>query len=380
MKVLLFYNANLGAGSSGSGIRARLISEGLCHWGAEIHVIASNIPEGFASKGIEFTPIDPSRSWEEQISEAAETFRPDILFGITEVGMNALRRVARIIRRPVAYDLHGLGFIEEIESGRRAGARIGGISRSFRELSAAFGAGAITVANPTLHPILKRINRCSYPVFGMTDVSWFSPDGNSERLGSFSSKIQVLYAGNLVKLQGVEVLLQAIRILLAKDGPFEFTIVGSIGKDPIAYEGWTKEFTGRPVHFMEHIPYEKMPDYYRGADVLVIPRLFTLSTYLAFPQKLLDYMASGRTIVATDIAPHRYALESPPAGILSPPSATGLAGALQRIHDEGVRRNLSDQARKVAVDRYCHLRQTERIYSLFMEITGEGKCSGEVLG
>ena len=29
MKVLLFYNANMGIGSSGSGIRARLIAEGL---------------------------------------------------------------------------------------------------------------------------------------------------------------------------------------------------------------------------------------------------------------------------------------------------------------------------------------------------------------
>jgi len=319
-----------------------------------------------------------SRSWEEHMSKAAEKFRPDIFLGVTEVGMNQLRRIARLSRRPVVFDLHGLGFIEEIESDLTVGARIVGISQSLRRLSSSIGATAIIVANPTLHPIMKWINRRSYPVFGMTDVSRFCPNGSSVTLGSEVTKIQVLYAGNLVKRQGVELLLQSIRNLLREGNHFEFTIVGSIGKNTIAYEEWKREFTDRPVQFLEYIPYEKIPDYYRGADVLVIPRPFTISTYLAFPQKLLDYMASGRTVVATDIAPHRFALESPPAGILFSPSTKGLLDALKQSDDKRIRMILSGRARKIAVEQYCHLRQTKRIFSLFNEIVGEHKWSSGI--
>ena len=370
----------MGIGSTGSGIRARLIAEGLHYWGAKIHVVSSNIPEEFASDGIGFTALDASRSWGEPIREAAGKFQPDIYYGITEAGMDSVSKAARTMRRPVVYDLHGLRFVEEIQLEQSLVNKVMGISRSFRWLSFAFSAAAITAANPTLQPILRRVNRRSYPVFGMTDVARFSPNGAAVDLGSDPSKIQVLYAGNFVKWQGVEMLLQSIRALLGEDNPFEFTILGSIGKETETYTEWKNEFIGRPVHFLEYINFERIPEYYRGADVLVIPRPSTLSTYLAFPQKLLDYMASGKTILATDIAPHRFALESPPAGILFPPTAKGLVEALRQSMDEEVRRILSDRARKMAVENYCHLRQTERIYSLFKEITGENTRGSGIIG
>jgi len=370
----------MGMGSTGSGIRARLIAEGLHYWGVRIHVVSSNIPEEFDSNGIGFTALDASRSWEEPIREAAGKFQPDIYYGITEAGMDSLSKAARSMRRPVVYDLHGLRFVEEIQLDQSFADKAMGVSRSLRWLSFAFSAEALTVANPTLQPILRRVNRRSYPVFGMTDVARFSPNGAAADLGPDPSRIQVLYAGNLVKWQGVELLLQSIRALLEKDNPFEFTILGSVGKETETYTEWKKEFQGRPVHFLEYIEFERIPEYYRGADVLVIPRPSTLSTYLAFPQKLLDYMASGKTILATDIAPHRFALKSPPAGILFPPTTKGLVDALRQSMDGGVRRNLSDRARKMAVEKYCHLRQTERICFLFKEITGENTRGSGILG
>jgi len=379
VKVLLFYPGNMGMGSTGSGIRARLIAEGLRYRGVNIHVVSSNIPKMFLSDGIGFTPLAASRSWGEPIREAAEEFKPDIFYGITEAGMDSLGKAARAMRRPVAYDLHGLRFVEEIQLDQSLGNKVLGVSRSFRWLSFAFSAAAITVANPTLQPILRRFHRRAYPVFGMTDVARFSPDGAAADLGSDPSRIQVLYAGNFVKWQGVELLLQSIRALSKEDNSFEFTLLGSIGKESETFKEWKNEFTGQPVHFLEYIDFERIPDYYRGADVLVIPRPSTLSTYLAFPQKLLDYMASGKTILATDIAPHRFALESPPAGILFPPTVKGLVEAFRQSIDEEVRQNLSGCARKMAVETYCHLRQTERIHTLFKEITGENTRGSETL-
>jgi len=367
LKVLLFCTANLTTGS-GSEVRARLMSEGLARNGADVHVVASGIPAGFASLGIGGTLLAPGRPWEETLSAAADAFRPDILYGITEAGADALMRTARAARRPVAYDLHGIGFIEVIELGRVYGSRLKRIRNSLRWLSRIPGADAVTVANPGLYPVVKMFNGKAVPVFGMTDVSHFRPDGPAVRLGTDPGKIQVLFAGNWFKWQGVDMLLEAIGILARDREPFEFHLVGSVGKRP----GPEPPAAGDPargaVHYRDSVDYADVPGYYRGADVLVIPRPFMLSTHLAFPQKLVDYMASGRTVVATDLAPHRFALESPPAGILCHRTARALADAIRTTKDERLRAELSANARSQAVALFCHRKQTERVRQLFSGI------------
>lgn len=364
MKVLLFCSANLETGS-GSAVRARLMAEGLARHGARVHVVASGIPGGFESLGIGGTVIEAGRSWAPPLAAAADAFRPDILYGITEAGADALMRTARAARRPVVYDLHGIGFIEVIELGRDHAFRLRRIGNSLKWLSRVPRADAVTVANPGLYPVLRVLNRKTIPVIGMTDVSHFRPDGPAVRLGNDPRKIQVLFAGNFFKWQGVDMLMEAIGILTRDREPFEFHLLGSIGKKAGSAPFSADVRAGGPVHARESVDYGLVPDYYRGADVLVIPRPFMLSTHLAFPQKLVDYMASGRAIVATDLAPHRFALESPPAGILCRPTAQSLADGLRKAKDERFRAELAANARKKAVDRFCHERQTEKVRDLF---------------
>lgn len=360
MKVLLFCTADLATGS-GSEVRARLIAEGLARNGADVHVVASGIPGAFAALGIGGTRIGPGRPWAEALSAAVEAFRPDVVYGITEAGADAVMRAARAARRPVAYDLHGIGFIEVVELGSAYGSRLKRIANSLKWLSRVPRADAVTVANPTLYPLVRAFNGKAVPVFGMTDVSHFRPDGPAVRLGTDPAKIQVLFAGNWFRWQGVDMLLEAIGILGRDREPFEFHLLGSVGKRAGAPPG-------AAVHCLDSVDYAVVPEYYRGADVLVIPRPFMLSTHLAFPQKLVDYMASGRTIVATDLAPHRFALESPPAGILCGRTARSLADGIRRTKDAGLRAELSANARDRAVALFCHARQTERVRNLFSGI------------
>jgi glycosyltransferase involved in cell wall biosynthesis len=79
-------------------------------------------------------------------------------------------------------------------------------------------------------------------------------------------------------------------------------------------------------------------------------------------------MSSGRTIVATDIAPHRWALEYPKAGILAPPTAQGLAEAIRKTKDSELRRELSKNALKKATDQFCHIKKSRHIYSVLTEM------------
>jgi glycosyltransferase involved in cell wall biosynthesis len=354
---------------SGSGIRARLIVEGLRSCGDDVCILSREVPSDLAGTGASIRLLAEGDGVEEAICREGGSFRPDIVYGITEASADAVSDASKRIGVPVAFDLHGLGFVEVLELGAGYGPRYGRAKNSLRWLSRIRKADAVTVANPCLLPVLKWLNPRAEPVIGMTDVSRFRPEGDAVRPGTGKETIRVLYAGNYFRWQGVDLLLDAIRMLPGEgDGSgsgFEFTLIGSVGKRGEQLDKWKSWFPAGRVRFLDSVGYAQIADYYRGADVTVLPRPFLLSTYLAFPQKLVDSMASGRVVVATDIAPHRWALASPEAGILCPATAKGIAAGILRTKDPKLRERLSESARREAVDRYCHLKQSRRIRAIF---------------
>jgi glycosyltransferase involved in cell wall biosynthesis len=54
------------------------------------------------------------------------------------------------------------------------------------------------------------------------------------------------------------------------------------------------------VYFMKRKPYERLPSYIRGLDVCIMP--FKLNAWMecSFPNKIFQYLASGKPIVSTD--------------------------------------------------------------------------------
>jgi glycosyltransferase involved in cell wall biosynthesis len=367
VRILIIFPANMDLGS-GSAVRARLIAEGLNHLGAEIGVVTSGSAKFSAESGIKCWAHDGSKSWKDMIDAAIELFRPDVLYGITEALADIVIQAARRGTCKVVFDLHGLGVIEIMEMGSGHGPRGKRIRNSLRWLSLLRKADAITYLSPTIASVARLLNKHAVPIIGMTDISQFSSAGPSVPLGHDPAKIQVLYSGNFYKWQGIDLLFDAMEILLAIDNQFEFTILGSIGRNDSIQKRTVAAFPVGSVRFLDSVDYGEVAAYYRGADVLVIPRPFMLSTYFAFPQKLGDYMAAGKTIVATDIAPHRWALKQPPCGILCPPTPKGIADGLRTAENKRLRQELAANARKKATEQFCHIKQSEKIYALFQQM------------
>lgn len=355
--MLLFCAADL-TRAGGSCIRARLIADGLSGLGAAVFVLAGGIPPELAARGIEGEALGGDRPPERAIAEAAARFRPDVLLGVTEGSADAVLSAGRSIGVPVVFDLHGLGFVEVLELGRGFGDRIPRLRNSLRWILAMRRADAVTVANPGLLPVLRRLNPNTFPLFGMTDLALFSP---SPPQGG--NECHVLYAGNFLPWQGVGLLVEAIRLLKGRGAPVRFTLQGDPGGCP-EVASWRREFPGPGVRFLPPTDYREMPAAMADADVVVVPRRFMLSTYLAFPQKIPDAMAAGRTIVATGLMPHRWALADPPAGILCPPTAEGLAGGILEAADPALRARLGACARGIAETRFGHVRQAERLLEI----------------
>jgi glycosyltransferase involved in cell wall biosynthesis len=139
------------------------------------------------------------------------------------------------------------------------------------------------------------------------DTERFRPgylkDGLSQQLGIPLGVKVVGFIGMLTDYQGVPVLLQAIPHVLNTLPAAHFLIMGypnvEYYKDQARLLGISQQvtFTGR-------VPYEEVPRYLGLCDVGVAPKLFTPEAN----GKLLNYMAMGLPIVASDTPVNREML------------------------------------------------------------------------
>jgi glycosyltransferase involved in cell wall biosynthesis len=134
----------------------------------------------------------------------------------------------------------------------------------------------------------------------------------------------VVYTGSFVALQALDLLLDAIPTVLQQVPNTTFLLVGGT-----AEEIETLRSQARRLGILDHlilepsVPQSAIPAYLAAADVLVSPRVQGINS----PGKLLNYLASGRPVVATDTLVHNQLLTHKSA-ILTPPDAPGLAGGL----------------------------------------------------
>ena len=121
----------------------------------------------------------------------------------------------------------------------------------------------------------------------------------------------VLYLGTMGEQDGVDHLLRAIqsyRTIAPNDTLFAF--VGGGPNLPRMKSFAEQMGLGPVVHFAGRIPDEQLCAYLSTADVCVDPDPSTEFNNLCTMNKILEYMAFGRPIVAFDLMEHRRSAES----------------------------------------------------------------------
>ncbi len=161
-------------------------------------------------------------------------------------------------------------------------------------------------------------------------------------LGLPLNKKIVVYVGKLAAWQGLETLVDCaqhlgqiseIHVLLVGDGPLRESLLARIA---------TKHLD-ETVGFTGPVPHEKIPTFLAAADVCVAPFSRSRNDLVGIsPIKLFEYLAAGRSVVASDVSGVREIVQD--AGILvAPDSATALASAISDL--------LSDSARLTRLEK-----------------------------
>lgn len=172
-----------------------------------------------------------------------------------------------------------------------------------------------------------------------------------EEIGAPEGAQIVLYAGNLERYQGVDLLLQAFAVVSEVREDTHLVVMGGAGELLARYR---KIASSDPrltrAHFIGQRPVQHLSAYIAQADVLAAPRILGNNT----PMKIYSYLHSGKPMIATDIESHTQVL-TPAIAHLAPCDPEAFAkGLLTLLEDKEYGRELGLAAKATAEANYTY--------------------------
>lgn len=158
-----------------------------------------------------------------------------------------------------------------------------------------------------------------------------------------------LYSGNIANKQGIEIVLEAARLLQHRKD-LMFVICGN-GPNRARLIEQSQGLDNIQFHDLQ--PRERLSDLLGLATVHLLPQIAGAAD-LVLPSKLTNMLASGRPVVATAMEGTGLAAEVDGCGLIVPPGdESAFADAItQLLEDPGLRARNSRVARECSVERW----------------------------
>lgn len=185
-------------------------------------------------------------------------------------------------------------------------------------------------------------------------------------------RLNVLFVGRMEPRKGAKFLLAALPAIRAALPDSRVTFVGG-GPLTWYYRSHVPRSCRDYATFEGRVSGDMLPRYFRTADVYCSPATGGES----FGIVLLEAMAAGAAIVASNIEGYRDVLSHEETGILVPPrEPAAIADAVTRVgRDESLRGALVENAR-CAVERYSWDRVTREILGVYEEALSGARTGG----
>lgn len=226
--------------------------------------------------------------------------------------------------------------------------------------------GRIAVA-PSCVEAMDRYFRADYTIIpnGIETGFFSNPAGRIERYND--GRPNILFLGRLDPRNGLNTLLEAFPHLEKEMPEARLLVVGDGPMRPF-YEKKAGPFLGRKVFFEGQINGGR-PDYFATSQVFCYP-----ATKASFGITLLEAMAAGTPVVATDNRGFRDIIRNGDNGLLVPPDhPTALAKALARVLREKPLAQKLAEAGRLEVGKYSWSRVTDSVLDFYNQVYLEKK-------
>jgi len=226
--------------------------------------------------------------------------------------------------------------------------------------------GKIAVSQPAL-TYIQRYLQAEYRIIpNGVDTQNYKPEG-PVRKEFCDGKLNILFVGRLEERKGVADLIHACSLVKEDFRDFRLIIVGPGLQRRYQYELLAKRLLPDQVVFTRFVPFDELPQYYRTADIFCAPA----NGGESFGIVLLEAMASGKPVVATDIAGYAGVMTDGREGLLATArDRRSIADALLTlIHDKARRQKMAENG-LVTAEKYSWVnvsRQVEEYYKFLVK-------------
>jgi len=236
------------------------------------------------------------------------------------------------------------------------------LRRWFRKLD-----GKIAVSKPAMDFARENFPGYYNIIPNGVDVEHFSPD--VAPIEEFDDgKLNILFVSRLEKRKGLNYLLQAFRRVKEEIPNSRLIVVGPGTRLRRRYERYVARSGLKDVVFVGMVSYDDLPRYYQTADVFCAPAIGSES----FGIILLEAMAMGKPIVASNIEGYASVISHGADGLLVPPADKDkLAQALiSLLNDEALRQEMGAMGRIKALEHsWEHIAQ--KVFAYYVRVLSE---------
>jgi phosphatidylinositol alpha-mannosyltransferase len=190
--------------------------------------------------------------------------------------------------------------------------------------------GHIAVSRPAADYVSQFVPADYEIIPNGVDIHHFRPDVT--RIEKFcDGKLNIVFLGRLEYRKGLNYLLKAFYEVKRQMPNTRLIVCGQGTRLRKRYEQWVKDVRLQDVVFTGMVNFDEQPGYYRTADVFCAPN----TSHESFGLILIEAMATGRPVVATNIAGFASVITDGQEGILVPPmTVKPLANALLKLLDD----------------------------------------------
>jgi glycosyltransferase involved in cell wall biosynthesis len=213
------------------------------------------------------------------------------------------------------------------------------------------------------------IGRPVYDVLKGVDVDTFTPEGpNLRTQQALTNAKVVICVTRLVPIKNLPMMIDSIALLRRTRSDVVLVLVGEGPQQPLLQERVRALDLDQAVRFAGYVPQQETASWYRTADVFALSSDFDNS-----PNVVLEAMAAGLPIVATDVGGLREYVADPRNGRLTPKgNAAAFADALATyLEDHALARSTGATNRADAVGRFSWAASAARMRDVYGEIIGE---------
>ncbi len=297
-----------------------------------------------------------------QIYKSLKKNKADVIIGHTILSLKHLFLLRFLFKSKLFLEVHGFN-AEEAYQDRSIGWFRYHLNRNIHKVLF-YMCDLITTSSPTATSIVSKYNKNSYTVFNSVDVDLFTPEVEPNfNFKENPDEIVIGYAGNTSEYQGLAFLISSFKKLIVGNKKYKLALLLSNEQKGVIKRDGSIVTLGR-------IPHAEVPGFLASCDILVVPRPDDPICRISFPSKIIEYMAMGKPVLASNVGDVGKIVKTGENGVLySPGDETQFLEAIEVLSSPVCRFAIGLSARKTIVDTYTNTNTQNFFYSLVKSLT-----------